>query len=58
MREKDIEDIEKESVYSELNWELLDKLIDEVCYGMLSDYDVTALKENYRYYKERYKCEH
>jgi hypothetical protein len=55
MREKDVEDIENERVYKDLNWALLDKLIDEVCYGMLNDYDVNVLKENYKIYKERFK---
>lgn len=54
MRDKDVEDIETESVYSDLNWELLDELVDEVCYGMLSDYDVAMLREHYKNYKEKY----
>ena len=37
MRDKDVEDIENELVYKSLDWNLLDKLIDDVCYGMLSD---------------------
>lgn len=55
MREKDIEDIENELVYKELNWDLMDELIDEVCYGMLNDFDVNALKSNYENYKERFR---
>lgn len=57
MRNKDIEDIETQAVYSDLNWNLLDNLVEEVCYGMLSDYDVTTPKEHYKNYKEKYKCE-
>ncbi len=57
MREKDIEDIENELVYKDLNWDLLDKLVEEVCYGLLTDYDVRILKETYKNYKERYKWE-
>lgn len=56
MRDKDVEDIESESVYSDLNWNLLDDLVDEVCYGLLTDFDVTALREHYKNYKEKYKC--
>lgn len=55
MRGKDVEDIENEMVYKDLNWKLLDELIDEVCYGMLNDFDVNALKSNYENYKERFK---
>lgn len=57
MREKDIEDIENELVFKDLNWDLLDELVEEVCYGMLTDYDVNVLRESYKNYKERYKCE-
>lgn len=55
MRGKDVEDIENELVYKDLNWNLMDELIDEVCYGMLNDFDVNALKSNYENYKERFK---
>lgn len=55
MRGKDVEDIENELVYKDLNWSLMDELIDEVCYGMLTDFDVNALKSNYENYKERFK---
>lgn len=55
MRGKDVEDIENEPVYKTLNWDLMDELIDEVCYGMLNDFDVNALKSNYENYKERFK---
>ncbi|MGN1130257.1 MAG: DUF6036 family nucleotidyltransferase [Ruminococcus sp.] len=55
MREKDVEDIENELVYKDLNWKLLDDLIEEVCYGMLNDFDVNVLKLNYRNYKEKFR---
>lgn len=55
MRGKDVEDIENELVYKDLNWKLLDELIEEVCYGMLNDFDVNALKSNYENYKERFR---
>lgn len=55
MRGKDVEDIENEPVYKDLNWDLMDELIDEVCYGMLNDFDVNALKLNYENYKERFR---
>lgn len=55
MRGKDVEDIENELVYKDLDWELLDELIEEVCYGMLTDFDVNALKSNYENYKERFR---
>lgn len=55
MREKDVEDIQNPAVYKDLNWDLLDGLIDEVCYGMLNDFDVQTLKSNYEDYKERFR---
>lgn len=55
MRGKDVEDIENEPVYKDLNWDLMDELIEEVCYGMLNDFDVNALKANYENYKERFR---
>ena len=55
MRGKDAEDIENKPVYKDLNWDLMDELIEEVCYGMLNDFDVNALKANYENYKERFR---
>ncbi|RGS76632.1 hypothetical protein DWX71_08920 [Ruminococcus bromii] len=55
MRGKDIEDIENELVYNSLDWDLLDRLVDDVCYGMLTDFDKNILLEHYKYYKERFK---
>ena len=55
MRGKDIEDIENELVYNSLDWDLLDRLIDDVCYGMLTDFDKNILLEHYKDYKERFK---
>lgn len=55
MRGKDVEDIENKLVYKDLNWDLMDELIEEVCYGMLNDFDVNALKANYENYKERFR---
>lgn len=55
MRDKDIEDIENELVYGSLDWELLGKLVEDVCYGMLNEYDVSALREHYADYKERFQ---
>lgn len=55
MRGKDVEDIENELIYKDLNWSLMDELIDEVCYGMLTDFDANALKSNYENYKERFE---
>ena len=54
-RDKDIEDIENELVYRDLNWVLLDELVEDVCYGMLTDFDEENLRENYKVYKERFK---
>ena len=51
----DVEDIENKPVYKDLNWDLMDELIEEVCYGMLNDFDVNALKANYENYKERFR---
>lgn len=55
MRGKDVEDIENKPVYKDLNWDLMDELIEEVCYGMLNDFDVNSLKANYENYKERFR---
>ena len=55
MRGKDVEDIENKLVYKDLNWDLMDELIEEVCYGILNDFDVNALKANYENYKERFR---
>ena len=55
MREKDVEDIENGLVYKALDWELMDKLIEDVCYGLLTDYEVNALRENYKNYREKIK---
>ena len=55
MRDKDIEDIENELVYGSLDWELMDKLVEDVCYGMLNEYDENALREHYADYKERFR---
>lgn len=55
MRGKDIEDIENELVYNSLDWDLLDRLVDDVCYGMLTDFDKNILLEHYKDYKERFK---
>ena len=54
-RDKDIEDIDNELVYRDLNWVLLDELVEDVCYGMLTDFDEENLRENYKVYKERFK---
>ena len=53
-REKDSEDIEGKEVTEHLNWNLLDKLIDDVCYGMLTEYDEEILRAKYKDYKERF----
>lgn len=55
-RDKDFEDIEGKAVTDLLDWELLDRLIDEVCYGMLNEYDENHLRMRYEDYKERFKC--
>ncbi len=53
-RDKDSEDIEGKEVTEHLNWNLLDKLIDDVCYGMLTEYDEEILRAKYKDYKERF----
>ena len=55
-REKDIEDIEKSEVTDNLDWGLLDRLIEDVCYGLLNEYDERLLRIRYSDYKERFKC--
>lgn len=54
-RDKDFEDIESKEVAESLDWQLLDKLADDICCGMLNDYDVRIFKSRYQDYKERYK---
>ena len=55
-RDKDSEDIEREEVTKHLDWELLDRLIDDVCDGMLTEYDENILRTRYEDYKGRFKC--
>ena len=33
----------------------MDELVKDVCYGILDDFSETALRENYKDYKERFK---
>ena len=54
-RDKDVEDIESKEITDNLDWNLLEKLIDDVCYGLLTDYDVNVLRSRYEEYKERFK---
>ena len=56
-RDKDLEDIKKFETVSNINWSLLDKIIETIIEGMLSDWDIQALKTNYKNYKEEYKNE-
>ena len=42
-RDKDIEDIESDEITKNLNWNLLDKLINDVCYGLLTEYDALPI---------------
>ena len=37
------------------DWDLLDRLIDDVCYGLLTEYDETILRAKYADYKERFR---
>lgn len=53
-RTKDIEDLSNKSIYENINWEILDKLIEDTCYGMLNESDETLLRNNYDEYKEKY----
>ena len=54
-RDKDIEDVEGKEVTEHLDWDLLDRLIDEVCYGMLNEFDENLLRMRYKDYKERFQ---
>ena len=54
-RDKDIEGIEVDEVTKHLNWDLLDSLIDDVCYGLLTEYDERILRAKYADYKERFQ---
>lgn len=40
-REKDYEDIESKEVTDNLDWDLLENPVENICYGMLNDYDVS-----------------
>ena len=53
-RDKDFEDIETKEVTENLNWKLMDRLIEDVCYGMLNEYDENHLRMRYEDYKERF----
>ena len=55
-RDKDTEDIEGKEVTDHLDWNLLDRLIDDVCYGMLTEYDEKFLRMRYEDYKGRFRC--
>ena len=54
-RQKDKQDIENERIYKDLNWDLMDELIEEVCEGLLTDRDCRTLRDAYRDYKERFQ---
>ena len=54
-REKDQQDIENPRVYQDINWQLMDELVSEVCEGMLTDRDCRVLMQAYREYKERFQ---
>ena len=51
---KDFEDIETKEVTENLDWKLMDRLIEDVCYGMLNEYDENHLRMRYENYKERF----
>ena len=54
-RQKDKQDIENERIYKDLNWDLMDELVEEVCEGLLTDRDCRTLRDAYRDYKERFQ---
>ena len=54
-RDKDIEDVEGKEVTEHLDWDLLDRLINDVCYGMLNAFDEKLLRMRYKDYKERFQ---
>ena len=54
-RDKDIEDVEVKEVTEHLDWDLLNRLIDDVCYGMLNEFDEKLLRMRYKDYKERFQ---
>ena len=54
-RDKDIEDVEGKEVTEHLDWDLLDRLINDVCYGMLNEFDENLLRMRYKDYKERFQ---
>ena len=54
-RDKDTEDIEGKEVTEHLDWDLLDRLINDVCYGMLNEFDENLLRMRYKDYKERFQ---
>ena len=56
-RDKDLEDISQPEIITNLNWKLLDEIIETAEEGILSDWDRQALKTNYKNYKEDYYSE-
>ena len=48
------EDIETKEVTEHLDWKLMDRLIEDVCYGMLNEYDENHLRMRYEDYKGRF----
>lgn len=51
-RDKDLEDISRPEIVANLNWKLLDEIIETAEEGILSDWDRQALKTIYKNYKE------
>lgn len=54
-REKDIEDIHRDSVINMINWNKLDELVELAIEGMLSDYRAKELADFYDDYKRECK---
>lgn len=56
-RDKDLEDISRPEIIANLNWTLLDEIIETAEEGILSDWDRQALKTIYKNYKEDFYSE-
>lgn len=55
IRDKDIDDLSNKLIYENINWDLLEKLIEDTCYGLLNDNDERLLRQNYEEYKDKYR---
>lgn len=53
-RDKDLFDIKQPDLLKRIDWDLLGELVELVIEGMVSDWDVQALRTNYQNFKEEF----